>query len=102
MIRASSPRSQVSSLPAEFAEMEPTRFCSVGENRIKLYSNMRPNASIRCDQSANCSYAIPGLPQATRIAKSCLNIAKVQIEGYGNSFTLTAVCNAFGGSWRIQ
>src|ERR1035437_7902247 len=75
MIRASSPRSQVSSLPAEFAEMEPTRFCSVGENRIKLYSNMRPNASIRCDQSANCSYAIPGL-LATRIAKSCLKSPK--------------------------
>ena len=74
MIRASFPRphSQVSSLPAEFTEMEPTRFCSVGGNRIKLYSNMRPNASTRCDQSANCSCAISGLPRATLDCQSCL------------------------------
>ena len=43
--------------------MEPSRFWSVGGNGIKLYSNMRPNASLRCDQSAICSYAILGLPR---------------------------------------
>jgi hypothetical protein len=30
---------QVSSLPANVAETEANRFCSVGENGIKLYSN---------------------------------------------------------------
>jgi heat shock protein HslJ len=37
----------------------------------------------------------PGLPKLPEIAP-------VQIADDGNSFTLTAACNAFGGSWRIQ
>ena len=69
-MRVSFPRSQASALPAKFAEMEPTRFCSVGGNGIKLYSNMLPNASLRCDQPANCSCATwiarnnPEMPKA--------------------------------------
>ena len=55
MTAASFPRSQASPVPAEFAEMEPTRFCSVGGNGIKFYSNLRLTASVRCDQSAHCS-----------------------------------------------
>jgi hypothetical protein len=66
MISGSFPRSQASSVPAYFAKREPARFFSVGGNGIKLYSNLRPNASIRCDQSAYCSCA-------TWIATSNLN-----------------------------
>jgi hypothetical protein len=64
-----------------------------------LYSNMRPNASFRCDQSANLSCATwiatsnPELRKLPGISPRC------KIADYGNSVTLTAVCNAFGGSW---
>lgn len=81
--------------------MQPNRFCSVGGNGIKLYSNVRANASVRCDQSANYS-------SATWIATSNRNCHKPPgnpqsgFANNGNSLTLTAVCNVFGGSWRIQ
>ena len=42
----------------------------------------------------------PDCQKLPEIAK--VQIAKVQIADYGNSFTLTAVCKTFGGSWRIQ
>jgi hypothetical protein len=76
MIRVFSPRSQASPVFAAFAEMEPTRFCSVGENGIKLFSNMRPNASSRCDQSANWSCATWIATSNHELHKAAWNIAK--------------------------
>lgn len=40
------PRLQVSSLPAAFAEVGPSRYWSVGGNGINLYSNYGLTASI--------------------------------------------------------
>jgi hypothetical protein len=77
MIPSFFPRSQASPIPTAFAEIGPTRFCSVGENGIKLYSNMRPNASFRCDQSANWSCATWIATSNPELLSSCLDIAQV-------------------------
>ncbi len=79
--------------PRKFAEMEPDRFSSVGGNGIKLYSNIRPNASCRCDQSANCSCAtwIPQNPLRLQSQWSCQHV----IAGYGRSYPVALLANAF-------
>ena len=55
----------------------------------------------RCDQSANCCCAPPGLPHATGIAKAGWNSPRRRRQLW-QFIHPTAVCNAFGGSWRIQ
>lgn len=100
MIPASFPRSQASSFSANSAKREPTRFLCVGGNGIKLYSNLRPHASHPMRSAGKLLLRPLGwlkhpLPEASRnCQKSCLEIAAVEIASYGNSFTLTAVCNA--------
>ena len=93
MTAASFPRSQASPVPAEFAEMEPTRFCSVGGNGIKFYSNLRLTASVRCDQSAHCS-ARPWIATSNlELPRAAWKTPRCKSPCLAISFTLTAVCN---------
>src|ERR1035438_5561247 len=76
--------------------MEPNRVLSVGGNGIKLYSNLRSNASVRmrpvgklllrhlnCQSHLDC-HKPPGLPRATP------DNAKVSSPVMAISFTLAA------------
>ncbi len=94
MTAASFPRSQASPAPTEFAEIEPTRFCSVGGNGIKFYSNLRLTASVRCDQSAHCS-ARPWIATSNlELPRAAWKTPRCKSPCLAISFTLTAVCNA--------
>lgn len=94
MTAASFPRSQASPAPAEFAEIEPTRFCSVGGNGIKFYSNLRLTASVRCDQSAHCS-ARPWIATSNlELPRAAWKTPRCKSPCLAISLTLTAVCNA--------
>ena len=68
---------QIASLPACFAEMEANRFCSVGGNGIKLYSNYGLTASISRDQLHICRCKLPLC--AAGFAKVAGNLQKPRI-----------------------
>ena len=90
---ASSPRSQVTASPADFAEVEPTRYLSVGGDGIKLYSNMLPSAWFRCDQPASCRRDLRARRRVCGIAKSAWKSLGWRLPIVATHFTFAAVCN---------
>jgi hypothetical protein len=63
---------------------------------------MRPNASVKMRPAGKLLLRATWIATCNRDCQTPAESHQSAGANYGNSFTLTAVSNAFGGCWRIQ
>ena len=73
---------------ALLAESEPSRFWSVGGNGIKLYSNMRPNASVKMRPAGKLMLRATWVATGNRNCHKPAENRQSEFSSYGNLFTL--------------